>query len=54
MIALPGETIEMRNCEVTIDGKQLDEPYLDPQVVTPGNCGGDTAADAGAGRTTCS
>ncbi len=42
VIALPGETIEMRNCEVTIDGKKLDEPYLDPQVVTPGNCGGDT------------
>ncbi len=43
VIALPGETIEMRNCEVTIDGKKLDEPYLDPQVVTPGNCGGDLA-----------
>ena len=42
VIALPGETIEVRNCEVTIDGKKLDEPYLDPQVVTPGNCGGDT------------
>jgi signal peptidase I len=43
VIALPGETIEMRNCEVTIDGRKLDEPYLDPQVVTPGNCGGDLA-----------
>jgi signal peptidase I len=42
VIALPGETIEVRNCEVTIDGKKLDEPYLDPQVVTPGNCGGET------------
>jgi signal peptidase I len=41
VIALPGETIEMRNCDVTIDGKHLDEPYLDPQVVTPGHCGGD-------------
>ncbi len=41
VIGLPGETIEMRNCEVTIDGAKLDEPYLDPQVVTPGNCGGD-------------
>ena len=39
VIALPGETIEMRNCEVTIDGRTLDEPYLDPQVVTPSNCG---------------
>jgi signal peptidase I len=42
VIALPGETIEMRNCEVTIDGKKLDEPYLDPQSVTPCKCGGDT------------
>jgi signal peptidase I len=42
VIALPGETIEVRSCEVLIDGKQLEEPYLDPEVVTPGNCGGDT------------
>ncbi len=41
VIALPGETIEIRSCQVTIDGKLLDEPYLDPEVVTPGNCGGD-------------
>jgi signal peptidase I len=41
VIGLPGETIEMRNCDVTIDGRHLDEPYLDPRVVTPGNCGGD-------------
>jgi signal peptidase I len=43
VIALPGETIEVRSCQVMIDGKPLDEPYLDPEVVTPGNCGGDTA-----------
>jgi signal peptidase I len=43
VIALPGETIEVRNCEVLIDGQRLDEPYLDPEVVTPGNCGGETA-----------
>jgi signal peptidase I len=41
VIGLPGDTIEMRNCDVTIDGKHLDEPYLDPEIVTPGNCGGD-------------
>lgn len=41
VIALPGETIEMRDCDVTINGQHLDEPYLDPQVVTPGDCGGD-------------
>jgi signal peptidase I len=38
VIALPNETIEIRNCQVIID-----EPYLDPEVVTPGNCGGDLA-----------
>ncbi len=39
VIALPGETIEMSNCEVKIDGRTLTEPYLDPEVVTFNNCG---------------
>jgi signal peptidase I len=43
VIALPGETIEIRSCEVLIDGRELQEPYLDPTVVTPGNCGGELA-----------
>ena len=41
VIGLPGETLEMRNCQVLIDGKILNEPYLDPEVVTPTDCGGD-------------
>lgn len=41
VIGLAGEEIEMRSCEVRIDGQLLIEPYLDPTVVTPGNCGGD-------------
>jgi signal peptidase I len=41
VIALEGETIQVRNCVVLIDGVELLEPYLDPQVVTPGNCGGE-------------
>lgn len=41
VIALPGETVEVRNCAVLIDGKVLNEPYLDPDVVTPTGCGGD-------------
>ena len=44
VIALPGEEIEIVNCEVRIDGLVLREPYLDPTVVTPGNCGGDFQA----------
>ena len=40
VIGLPGETLEYRNCVVYIDGKELIEPYLDPTVVTPTQCGG--------------
>jgi len=43
VIALEGETIEIRNCEVRINGVVLDEPYLDPEVVTPTDCGGEFA-----------
>lgn len=43
VIALPGETIEVRSCQVLINGNLLDEPYLDPTVVAPGNCGGESA-----------
>jgi signal peptidase I len=47
VIALPGEQIEMENCTIWIDldpndavpAQRLDEPYLDPTVVSPGNCG---------------
>ena len=54
VIALPGETIEMTNCEVRItevdapdadndgqpDSRVLDEPYLDRDVISS-TCGGD-------------
>lgn len=30
VIALPGESVEIRDCEVFIDGRILEEPYLDP------------------------
>jgi signal peptidase I len=32
VIGLPGETIDIKNCHVYIDGKELVEPYLDPAV----------------------
>jgi signal peptidase I len=41
VVALPGESIEYRNCVLYVDGKELIEPYLDPTVVTPSSCGGD-------------
>ena len=40
VIALPGETIEMTDCDVRIDCRLLLEPYLDPEVVSS-TCGGD-------------
>ena len=42
VIALEGETIEMRSCEVRIDGGLLDEPYLDEDEIGRETlCGGD-------------
>jgi signal peptidase I len=49
VIALPGETIEMTNCEVRItepgatESRVLTEPYLDLDVISP-TCGGDFSA----------
>ena len=34
VIALPGETVEARDGKLFVNGKQLDEPYLDPGTVT--------------------
>ena len=45
VIGLPGETVEVRNCTVLIDGRILNEPYLDPEVVTATDCGGDYTLD---------
>jgi signal peptidase I len=45
VIGLPGENVEVRNCAVLIDGRVLTEPYLDPEVVTPTDCGGDFVLD---------
>ncbi|HUV17565.1 MAG TPA: signal peptidase I, partial [Ilumatobacteraceae bacterium] len=45
VIGLPGESVEVRNCTVLIDGRVLNEPYLDPNVVTTTDCGGDYSPD---------
>ena len=45
VIGLPGEKVEVRNCTVLIDGRVLNEPYLDPAVVTPTDCVGDYVLD---------
>ena len=39
VIALPGETVEYRACQLIIDGHPLVEPYLDSQIVRPDHCG---------------
>lgn len=39
VVALPGETVEYRECVLYVDGRELLEPYLDPTIVQPGNCG---------------
>ena len=39
VIGLPGETIEYRECQLFINGRLLEEPYLDPLIVTPTSCG---------------
>lgn len=39
VIALPGETIEYRDCQLFIDGVRIEEPYLDPVLVRPDRCG---------------
>ncbi len=46
VIGLPGETVQIRNCTVLIDGRVLNEPYLDPEVVTQSDCGGDFGPSA--------
>jgi signal peptidase I len=39
VIALPGETMEYRGCQLFIDGQQISEPYLDATLVTKEHCG---------------
>jgi signal peptidase I len=39
VIALPGETVEYRDCQLYIDGERIAEPYLDPDLAGPGHCG---------------
>lgn len=41
VVALPGETVEYRQCVLLVNGIVLVEPYLDPEVVQPSNCGAD-------------
>jgi signal peptidase I len=39
VIALPGETVEYRDCQLYINGGRVVESYLDPKLVTPAHCG---------------
>ncbi len=44
VVALPGETIEYHDCQLFINGSLINEPYLDPQIVSPNRCGADQPA----------
>lgn len=45
VIGLPGESVEVRsNCQVFIDGRLLQEPYLDPEEAACGSNYGSTIA----------
>lgn len=39
VVALPGETVEYRDCVLFVNGIVLIEPYLDPAIVRPTSCG---------------
>ena len=41
VVALPGETVEYRQCVLLVNGVVVVEPYLDPEVVQPSRCGAD-------------
>jgi signal peptidase I len=41
VVALPGETIEYRDCQLFINSVLVKEPYLDPLIVSPNRCGAD-------------
>ena len=44
VVALPGETVEYVDCQLFIDGALVNEPYLDPQIVSSNRCGADQPA----------
>lgn len=50
VIALPGETVEVRSCTIFIDGVRLEEPYLDEELVSQADplarCGSHTDVPA--------
>jgi len=41
VVALPGETVEYRDCQLFVDGRLVSEPYLDPAIVQADHCGDD-------------
>jgi signal peptidase I len=44
VVALPGETIEIFQCQVYVDGAPLDEPYIDASLQQTNGCGSDQSA----------
>ncbi len=41
VIGLPGETVEVRDCVVYIDDRQLEETYIDMAIQARDGCGGE-------------
>lgn len=39
VVGLPGEQIQIRDCVVYVDGRALQEPYLDDRALDPATCG---------------
>jgi len=39
VVGLPGETISYQNCVLRVGDKVVEEPYLDPAIVTTTSCG---------------
>ncbi|MCU1503897.1 MAG: signal peptidase [Ilumatobacteraceae bacterium] len=39
VVGLPGETISYQSCVLRVNGKVVNEPYLDPTIVTSTSCG---------------
>ncbi len=45
VIGLPGDVVQIRDCQVFVNGQQLDEPYINGDCTQPGNASSDPDGD---------